>query len=340
LSDIDARATGDEVAWFREALASPQREDAYWVARDFAAGVGEVTAPVQLVGGWYDIFLPWMLEDFAALQAAGRNPQLIIGPWTHTAPGLMRATLRDGLGWLRAHLLGDDRTLRPDPVRVFVTGDRPRGGWRSLPTWPPPGLQHRRLWVAGGRRLVAEAPSGAVAQPGDRYRYDPADPTPSLGGPVLLERDPVVDNAPLESRPDVLVYTSDPLPETTEAIGPVSVELWLRTSSPYFDVFARACDVDEGGVSRNVCDALQRVSPERYEQSPDGAWRIAFDLWPIAHRFAAGHRIRLQVSSGAHPRYARNPGTGEDPMTGTRLQPVDVELLHDGAHPSVLTLPG
>jgi putative CocE/NonD family hydrolase len=157
---------------------------------------------------------------------------------------------------------------------------------------------------------------------------------------VLLERDPVVDNRTLEARADVLVYTSDPLPTTREAVGPVSVELWLRTSSSYFDVFARVCDVDRAGVSRNVCDALQRVSPERYEQSPDGAWRIAFDLWPIAHRFAAGHRIRLQVSSGAHPRYARNPGTGEDPMTGTRLQPVDVELLHDGAHPSVLTLPG
>jgi putative CocE/NonD family hydrolase len=339
LRDLDERATGAQVAWYRKGLGSYSREDAYWAARDFAAGVAEVEVPVQLMGGWYDIFLPWMLEDFRALQEAGRQTQLIIGPWTHTAPGLMGATLRDGLGWLRAHLLGDSRRMRSDAVRVFVTGDKPNGGWRSLPTWPPPGREHRRLWPAAGGRLAGEAPDTAE-QPGDRYRYDPADPTPSLGGPVLLERDPVVDNRTLEARADVLVYTSDPLPTTREAVGPVSVELWLRTSSSYFDVFARVCDVDRAGVSRNVCDALQRVSPERYEQSPDGAWRIAFDLWPIAHRFAAGHRIRLQVSSGAHPRYARNPGTGEDPMTGTRLQPVDVELLHDGAHPSVLTLPG
>src|SRR4029079_1089419 len=71
LEELDARATGAEVTWFREALASTQRSDPYWVARDFAAGVEQVSAPVQLIGGWYDIFLPWMLEDFAALQAAG-----------------------------------------------------------------------------------------------------------------------------------------------------------------------------------------------------------------------------------------------------------------------------
>ncbi|MBV9801493.1 MAG: hypothetical protein JO039_25860, partial [Solirubrobacterales bacterium] len=70
------------------------------------------------------------------------------------------------------------------------------------------------------------------------------------------------------------------------------------------------------------------------------AWRVFFDLWPIGHRFAAGHRIRLQVSSGAHPRYARNPGTGEEATSATRLEPVDVEVLHGPGHPSVLVLPG
>jgi putative CocE/NonD family hydrolase len=338
LRDLDERATGAQVAWYRESLGQYSREDAYWTARDYARGVGEVEVPVQLMGGWYDIFLPWMLEDFSALQKAGRRPQLIIGPWSHTAPGLMAASLKDGLGWLRAHLMGDDRLMPSDPVRVFVTGDRPHGGWRSLEAWPPPGLRRRRLWLAADARLVEAEPSAGSAG-GDRYRYDPSDPTPSLGGPVLLARAPVIDNAPLESRPDVLVYTGEPLPAAVEAIGPVSVELWVRTSSPYFDLFARVCDVDRAGVSRNVCDALQRVEPSLFEQSGDGAWRVAFELWPTAHRFAAGHRIRLQVSSGAHPRYGRNPGTGEDPVTATSMQAVDVEVLHDAAHPSALILP-
>jgi uncharacterized protein len=88
-----------------------------------------------------------------------------------------------------------------------------------------------------------------------------------------------------------------------------------------------------------VCDALARVAPERFERSADGAWRVAFDLWPVGHRFAAGHRIRLQVSSGAHPRYVRNPGTSADPATASPLQAVEIELLHGPQHPSVLVLP-
>jgi putative CocE/NonD family hydrolase len=336
LADLDERTTGTEVPWFREGLTHTGRDDAYWAVRDFAGGVGKVTAPVQLIGGWYDSFLPWMLEDFAALRAAGHEPRLMIGPWTHTAPGLVTASVRDGLGWLRARLLDDDRLVAPASVRVYLTGERAGGGWRDLPGWPPPGAGERRLWLGEDRRLDPEPPSSAA---GDRYRYDPADPTPSVGGPVLLSREPVVDNRALEARPDVLTYTTPALPSAIEAIGPVQVELWLRTSSSYFDVFARICDVDPQGASWNVCDALARVAPERFERLADGTWRVAFGLWPIGHRFASGHRIRLQVSSGAHPRYARNPGTGEDPLTATTLQAVDVELLHGRDQPSVLILP-
>jgi uncharacterized protein len=336
IAELDARATGAAVPWFREALASPDRRDAYWVARDFAAGVGSVTAPVQLIGGWHDIFLPWMLEDFAELRAAGREPQAIIGPWTHTAPGLMATGVREGLGWLRAHLLRDARLRSPAAIRIYVTGEHSRGGWRELAGWPP-GAGELRLWPAAGRSL-SEVPPAREPGCGDRYRYDPSDPTPSLGGPVLLTRRPVVDNRPLEARPDVLTYTTAPLLETLEAIGPVRVELFVRASSPYFDVFARVCDVDESGASWNVCDALTRVSA-RPEQAAGSALRVAFDLWPMGHRFAAGHRVRLQVSSGAHPRYARNPCTGEDFATAPTLRPVDIELLHDPQHPSVLVLP-
>jgi len=119
----------------------------------------------------------------------------------------------------------------------------------------------------------------------------------------------------------------------------VRVDLFVRADSPYFDLFARVCDVDEQGASWNVTDALARVSPETFEHLDDGSRRVGFDLWPVGHRFAGGHRIRLQVSSGAHPRYARNPDTGEDPMTATALQPVDIEVLHDQVHPSHLVLP-
>jgi putative CocE/NonD family hydrolase len=343
LGDIDELATGAPVAWWREGLAHPGREDTFWVARDFAAGVTKVTAAVQLVGGWNDIVLPWMLEDFGALQDAGRDVQLIIGPWGHISPGMLGAGIRDGIAWLRARLLGDDRLVRNERVRVYVTGERAGGGWRALESWPPPDTGEWPLWLADGGRLIEHEPpkeaAGGEAATGDRYRYDPADPTPSLGGPVLLAREPVSDNRVLEDRADVLAYTAAPLPAAVEAIGPVRVEIWLQTSSPYFDVFARVCDVDPDGVSRNVCDALTRVVPDIIPIAEDGSWPVAFELWPMGHRFAAGHRIRLLVASGAHPRYARNPGTGEDPATATLLQAVEVEVLHDAGHPSKLVLP-
>jgi uncharacterized protein len=153
LDDLDERLTGAPVAWYRAGRYSYARDDDYWTARDFAASVAEVEAPVQLMGGWYDILLPWMLEDYAALRAKGRRTQLIIGPWTHTAQGLVAASLKDGLSWLRRHLLGDERVLEGDVVRVFVTGDKPHGGWRSLPSWPPPGMRERPLWLSAGGRL-------------------------------------------------------------------------------------------------------------------------------------------------------------------------------------------
>jgi putative CocE/NonD family hydrolase len=339
LHDLDRRVTGGEVAWFHEALASPEREDAYWVARDFSAGVARVKARVQMVSGWYDAFLPWQLEDFAALQEVGRPPQLIIGPWTHTEEGLTGAGVREGLAWLRAHLLDDWRLINPAAVRVYVTGERAGGGWRELERWPPDKNAASRLWLASAGRLDWEPPDAGI-DGSSRYRYDPADPTPSVGGPIMITSKPVRDNRQLEARADVITFTTAPLDTTLEAIGPTRVELCARASGPNFDLFARVCDVDPQGASWNVCDALASVAPGRFQYSDEtGAWRVEFDLWPIAHRFAAGHRIRLQVSSGAHPRYIRNPGTGENPLDAGTLLPVDVEILHGPEHRSALVLP-
>jgi putative CocE/NonD family hydrolase len=292
-----------------------------------------------MVTGWYDAFLPWQLEDYAALQGADRPRQLIIGPWSHAQEGLTAAGVREGLAWLRGSLLGDPRRIAPATVRLFVTGEPIGGGWRDFDRWPPDEGAERQLWIASEDRLAWEPPPAGTG--GSRcYRYDPADPTPSLGGPVMITSKPVRDNRPLEARADVLTFTTIALDKVLEAIGPVRVQLWVRGSEPHFDLFARVCDVDPAGASRNVCDALASVAPGRFDQSDaDSSWRVQFDLWPIAHRFAAGHRIRLQISSGAHPRYVRNPGTGEDPLTAYKLRAVDVELLYGPEWPSSVLLP-
>ncbi len=333
IADMDERTFGAPVAYFREWIEELAPDSPYWAARDFSSSVGAVEAEVQLTGGWHDIFLPWMIADFRALRESGRRPQLIIGPWSHTSAGLLGVSLREGIAWLRAHLLGDRGMLRDTPVRVYVTGGP---GWRDLPDWPPPGTRDLTLYLQPRGGLGASPPPAGSAP--SRYRYDPADPTPALGGAMLLEQRPVRDNRPLESRSDVLTFTSDPLDAGLDAIGPVHADIRLRSSLPDTDVFVRVCDVQPGGASLNVCDALVRLTPEEPPRDDDGVAAVLLGLWPTAHRFGRGHRIRVQVSSGAHPRYARNPGTGEDPVRATRLVAADQEIHHDARRPSCVTL--
>jgi putative CocE/NonD family hydrolase len=332
IAELDERAFGTQVPYFREWIEQLAPDSPYWAARDYSSSVGGVDAPVLLIGGWYDIFLPWMVEDFRALREAGRGPRLIIGPWTHTAPATTGVSLRQGIAWMRAHLLGDGRMLSIAPVCVYVTGGR---GWRELIDWPPPGACERTLYLQARGGLSVLPPTGQ-SEP-SRYGYDPGDPTPALGGPVLLEQRPVRDNRPLEARPDVLTFTTGPLDADLDALGPVHADIRLRSSRGHTDLFVRVCDVHPDGASLNVCDALIRLTPDEPPRD-DGVATVRFELWPTAHRFAAGHNVRVQLSSGAHPRYARNPGTGEDPVHTTNLVTADQEIFHDAQRPSSVTL--
>jgi uncharacterized protein len=177
--------------------------------------------------------------------------------------------------------------------------------------------------------LSTSAPADSLP---DTYRYDPVDPTPAVGG-VRMSDGGRVDNIALEARPDVLTYTTPALDADVEVIGEVSAEIWFRSSLPHADVFVRLCDVDERGRSTNVCDGLVSLT------GADETRCATVRLWPTAYRFARGHRIRVQVSSGAFPRYARNPGTGEPHATATRLLAADQQVHHDPEHPSAILLP-
>jgi uncharacterized protein len=113
------------------------------------------------------------------------------------------------------------------------------------------------------------------------------------------------DNRPVEQRPDVLVYTSAVLAEPVEILGEVTAAVRLTRDNPHADLFVRLCDVDPRGVSRNVCDGVVRLTGATALDAT-----VTVSLLGAAHRFAAGHRIRVQVAGGAHPRFLRNPGTG------------------------------
>ncbi|WP_410810834.1 CocE/NonD family hydrolase [Micromonospora sp. 067-2] len=343
LAEADRVATGVTIPFFQEWLRHHTPDAAYWRTRVFADRVARVRAPVVMVTGWHDIFLPAQLDDHATLRAVGARPRLVIGPWTHGSPGLFVAALREGLAWLDEHLTGPGpaggRAARVGrsasaPVRLYVSGAG--GGWRDLPDWPPPAVDAAWYLHPGGE-LAAHPPAPSAP---DEFRYDPADPTPSSGGPLLVaQRAGPVDNRSVEARPDVLTYTSAPLPGAVEVIGPVRAEIHVRSELPYLDVFVRLCDVDRHGRSWNVCDGLVRVTPDRFAADPAGVRRVPVPLWPTAYRFGAGHRLRVQVTGGAHPRWARNPGTGEPLGTAVTLRAGWRQVLHEPAYASALVLP-
>ncbi len=332
VGETDEVALGWPVPYYRNWLAHPDASDPYWQAMDYRATLPELAAPVHLVGGWYDIFLTEMLRDYTALQAAGRNPYLTIGPWTHGLDATFES-LRQALPWFATHLKGEPAALRPHPVRYYVMG---ADEWREADSWPP-STQATPYFLHSSRQLTTATPEPLA--PPDVYRYNPADPTPSLGGPLITPPNGAMDNRTLEVRPDVLSYTSAPLAEDVEIIGAVAATLYVQSSLAETDFFVRLCDVFPDGRSINICDGLQRIRPGDGDVQPDGSIRIQVDMAQTAMRFCAEHRIRIQVSSGAHPRFNRNLGTSEPVATATQMRDARLAVYHDQAHPSLVLLP-
>ncbi|MEU8636150.1 CocE/NonD family hydrolase [Amycolatopsis sp. NPDC048633] len=329
LAQADVVAIGHRSDYIQDVLAHNENHPR-WADVDHRSRVADVTVPVSSIGGWYDIFLPGQLRDFRTLQDAGRRPRLTVGPWTHAGrPDLLAGaslTVREALEFGLAHARGEEPPERA-PVRLFVMGEE---AWRDFASWPPEGYAPQRFHLQPGGVLAADAPG--ESEP-DRYRYDPADPTPAAGGVRMAPDAGRVDNAAVEARADVLTYTTAVLDEDVEVVGDVSAEIWFHSSLPFADVFVRLCDVDPDGRSVNVCDGLTSLT------AADELAAVTVRLWPTAHRFRRGRRIRVQVSSGAFPRYARNPGTGEPHATATTLRAADQEVHHGPVTASAVVLP-
>nr|WP_306970764.1 CocE/NonD family hydrolase [Streptomyces afghaniensis] len=360
-----------EVPWLDDVMTHPDAGDPYWDGASLARAVEGLRVPTSLITGWYDALVDQTFEQYARLREAGCDTALLVGPWTHTSAVQQGwpVVFAESLAWLRAHLCGEPSGLRPTRVRVHVGGE---DAWRDLDDWPSlcagtasGATSCTTSWVptaeghldrradagttgdagAADGAGTADGPGpaarpepatgpgpedGAVAAPLASLRYDPADPTPSIGGPLLSRTAGPRDNSALEGRQDVLTFTGPPLAEPVDLLGPVSARLSVSTDTGHADVFTRLCDVDAQGRSVNVCDGLARL--ETVGQAPS---EVTVRMSSTAYHFPAGHRIRWQISAGAHPRYARNPGTGKSPVDAVDFTPIRV-TLHTG---SVLTLP-
>jgi uncharacterized protein len=360
--------------WYAEWLAHPDPDDPYYSGYSAAAALDQITVPTLLISGFHDFFVEQTVQQFGALRRRDVPVSLVVGPWTHMTLDLSMA-MRETLAWLDAFAGGDAAGSRmlSHPVHVWTSGAEQ---WHALADWPPARAAIRAWSLQPGRglspsraedetaslpaSLAAAAASTALelapeglstrhaehtpavaaqqAATATAFRYDPAQPTPSVGGRLMSVRNGgSVDNSALEARSDVVTFSTAPLEQPVHVAGVPVVELYLSSDNAHGDIFARLCDVDELGRSWNLTDQIVRPSPQG--ATPGEVRRMSITLTGVSHVFLPGHQIRLQISGGAHPRFARNLGTETDLLYGTRTAPVTHQIHHSEQYPSALVLP-
>lgn len=357
----DHPAFDQTAPFWRQWLAHPD-DGPYWRTMSPDQHYSQVTVPSLNIAGWYDIMLGPVLDNFAGARREGSGAvaesRLIIGAWSHVnLSGVFperdfgSSAGRDAFGLDQRHLAWFDHWLRGLPngvddepaVTYFLMG---ADEWRTATDWPPPAARptdfhlhsdgHANSRNGDGRLTLA----AAAAEPADSFVSDPLHhPVPTVGGQTLLSG-PLGhgprDQARVEDRDDVLVYTSEPLAEPVDVAGPVRLVVHIGCDAPDTDLAGKLVDVHPDGRAIILTDGILRA---RYRDSleapqllqPGEVYELDLDLWATANRFLPGHRIRLEIAGTNFPQYGRNSHTGGDisnePASSHR--PATIHILHD-----------
>jgi putative CocE/NonD family hydrolase len=356
--------TMDEAAGFaapgwREELRH-RTLDEWWEPVRYQHRIGEIDVPVLHISGWYDDEQIGTPANFARMAANGRGGQrLLMGPWGHAVNTTRTLgeidfgpdALIDLDGYIGAFLDEHVKGVQPDPppapVRIFVMG---AGEWRDEQAWPPAGAQATVFHLSSGGnansrfgdgRLVPEAVS--TEEPPDEWTHDPDRPVPFITDESSAQIGGPDDYLGVESRGDVLVFTSGPLAEPLEVIGHVTVIAHVATSAADTDITAKLLDVHPGDFAQRLCDGMVRL---RYRDgfaaeqkvTPGETYEVSICLWDTCVRLPAGHRLRLEIASSAFPKFDVNLGTGGDMVTETEGVRATNRLWHTPSRPSRLIL--
>jgi putative CocE/NonD family hydrolase len=342
----------------------------YWYRANVNRHAESVSVPMLHVSSWYDIFAEGAPSAYRSIKERSHFPlartgqRLILGPWAHLLPYDVPNSRGTGdidfgpaalidlrhtlLRWFDYWLKDVDTGIMDEPpVTIFTMGEN---RWHKLDDWPPPKTRYVRYYLHSGGHAETVHGDGTLSttppadEPPDGFTYDPADPVPTLGGNNLMIPLGVADQRPVEERPDVLVFTSEPLDRSVEVTGPVTVELWAASTAPDTDFTAKLVDVHPDGYARNLLDGIIRA---RYRDSasmpsridPDKAYKFTIDLWATSNLFLPGHRIRLEVSSSNFPRFDRNLNTGAAFGEGTTMAKARQTVFHQGEMTSCVVLP-
>jgi putative CocE/NonD family hydrolase len=322
------------------------------------------------VGGWYDIFNAGTLRNYMGARAHGstdaaRTQQhLLIEIGGHAGFGRRIGDVDFGphatenayvdviLDWYDFLFKGIKNEFAADkPVKLFVMG---ANEYRQEDDWPSPQARSTKYFLHSAGKANSLRGDGSLStsapksEPADNYFYNPANPAPTVGGPLCCDAEHMEpgprDQRAVESRDDVLVYSTGPLPSDLEVTGPVTADLFVKSSAVDTDFTAKLVDVAPDGFAQNLTEGILRM---RYRGSPEHAslmnpgqiYEISLDLWATSNVFLRGHSLRLEISSSNFPRFDRNLNTGEEIRTARTVATASNTILHDAQHPSWLVLP-
>ncbi len=375
-----ARQVMELSPWVERWIANANPASPYWQGCEWPQRFGDLDKPLLHVVGWNDMFLRGTLDSFAALTSRENAPfqKIVITPASHftcivhsaefpvgekkfprtpfyvepwfdieTAPRFQGGLFSR---WMRHWLKGEDTGLLEEPpITLFVMGENV---WRDEWEWPLARTQWTPLYLQSGGRANSVSGDGVLdfddssgIESFDRFQYDPANPVPSRGGTFLgmANEAGMLSQNDIETRDDVLVYTSGRLDSAMEVTGPVKVVLWVSTSGVDTDFTAKLVDVEPDGLSYNICDGVCRL---RYREELNGRdltqpFEITMDLTPTSYLFMAGHRIRLQVSSSNFPLIDINPNTGKSLLLDelNEMRVAEQTVFHDRDRASHIVLP-
>ena len=363
LKDTPFFTKPDSLPFIADYLAHPSKDD-YWQEWDLPSRLESVDIPCLHISGWYDTFIAKTIESYETLSAAQKaEHRLLVGPWYHIPWTQQVGCIDFGnaarnfvddyqIAWLDAQLKGDRSKLDVLPmVRLFVTG---ANEWRDYESWPLAGTTAQSWYLHSGGRANSLSGDGALScqTPGEEHAdffiYGPEAPVESLGGHscCLPDRAPMgpTDQRQVEYRNDVLVYTSEALQQPLFIAGKVSAVLHAASSAVDTDFTVKLCDVWPDGTSINITEGIIRA---RYRESferevmlkPNQIYEFAIAAGVACHQFAAGHAIRVEISSSNFPHFDRNPNNGKPFGEDDEFVTASQTVFHDAVRASRIDLP-
>ena len=354
--------------YFLDWLAHPGYDE-YWKRWSIEDRYADISVPSLTVAAWYDIFLGGSLRNYIGVklhgkdEAARRGQRLLVTIGGHAGSSRKIGDVDFGpaapfdedettLSWYDYLFKNVANTFsHPQTVKLFVMGTNQ---WREEDDWPLARTRSTRYFLHSEGKANSALGDGALvtatprSDKPDQYVYDPRNPAPTVGGPLCCDSEHLGpgprDQRPVETRSDVLVYSTPPLEQDLEVTGPVQLELFAKSSAVDTDFTAKLLDVGPDGFAQNLTEGIVRAryrnSQEKSElMNPGQIYMFTVDLWATANVFRKGHRLRLEVSSSNFPRFDKNLNTGGNASVDGKPVPATNTIFHDAEHPSALILP-